>query len=451
MQEWTTLFAPPQRDIEPMTDVMLIQAPLPDRLLPYRKEIVLCPPLGLCYIASNLLANGFDVNVADLAISDPNAEKVELEIRREQPKILGITASTCTYKKALEIARKAKQIDPDTVTVVGGPHVTFEAQEALSHPEIDLVVRNEGEIAMLELCRLYLRGDGSLDRIKGIAYRNEGRMVNNPSRYFVQDLDQLPFPARHLLPLDLYKIPGTLITSRGCPSKCIFCAAEAMSGGRYRVRSSGNVLAEIDEMKTRYNPPFYFVADDTFTVLHDRTKEICAGLKRMQVRWVCESRANFVNRELLREMVDSGCFCIQFGVESGSQVVLNSLRKGITREQVRDAVRWSCELGLRTFCTFMVPHPEDTMATIAETKEFMLELKALGALVIVSATTPFPGTYLWNHANELGVRIVSDDLEDFDLVTPTMVTRKLTLDQVTAAYEDLTSISSDVLGTQPFV
>jgi radical SAM superfamily enzyme YgiQ (UPF0313 family) len=222
MQGWATSRAPPQRDIEAMTDVMLIQAPLPDRLLPYRKEIVLCPPLGLCYIASNLLANGFDVSVVDLAISDPNPEKVEFEIRREQPKILGITASTCTYKKALEIARKAKQIDPDKVTVVGGPHVTFEAQEALAHPEIDLVVRNEGEITMLELCRLYLRGEGSLDRIKGIVYRNEGRVLTNPSRHLVQDLDQLPFPARYLLPLDLYKIPGTLITSRGCPSKCIF-------------------------------------------------------------------------------------------------------------------------------------------------------------------------------------------------------------------------------------
>jgi anaerobic magnesium-protoporphyrin IX monomethyl ester cyclase len=432
-----------------MTNILLIQAPLPERLLPYRKEIVLCPPLGLCYIASNLLAHGFDVNVVDLAICDPNVEKVEFKIRREQPKILGITASTCTYKKALEIARKAKQIDPATITVIGGPHVTFEAQEALAHPEIDLVARNEGEITMLELCRLYLRGEGSLDRIKGISYRNEGRVVNNPSRHLVQDLDQLPFPARGLLPLDRYKIPGTLITSRGCPSKCIFCAAEAMSGGRYRVRSSGNVLAEIDEMKARYNPPFYFVADDTFTVLHDRTREICAGLKRMRVSWICESRANFVNRELLQMMVESGCFCIQFGVESGSQVVLNSLRKGITLDQVRDAVRWSCKLGLRTVCSFMVPHPEDTLETIAETKRFMLDLKALGALVIVSVTTPFPGTYLWNHGNELGVRIVSDDLEDFNLVTPTMVTRKLTLDQVSTAYEDLASISSELPGAQP--
>jgi anaerobic magnesium-protoporphyrin IX monomethyl ester cyclase len=434
-----------------MTDVMLIQPPLPDRLLPYRKEVVLCPPIGLCYIASNLLAHGFDVNVVDLAISDPNPEKVEFEIRREEPKILGITASTSTYKKALEIARKAKQIDPGTVTIVGGPHVTFAAQEALAHPEVDLVVRNEGEITMLELCRLYLRGEGSLDRIRGIVYRNEGRAVNNPSRHLIQDLDQLPFPARHLLPLDLYKIPGTLITSRGCPSKCIFCAAEAMSGGTHRVRSPGNVLAEIDEMKTRYNPPFYFVADDTFTVFHDRTRKICAGLKRMRVRWVCESRANFVNRELLREMADSGCFCIQFGVESGSQVVLDSLRKGITREQVRNAVKRSRELGLLTVCSFMVPHPEDTLETIAETKRFILELKAQGAVVIVSATTPFPGTYLWNHANELGVRIVSDDLEDFNLTTPVMETRQLTIDQVSAAFEDLASISSEVPGMQPFV
>jgi radical SAM superfamily enzyme YgiQ (UPF0313 family) len=434
-----------------MSEVLLIQPPLPDTLLPYRKEIVLCPPIGLCYIAANLLAHGFYVNMVDFALCDPNPGDFELEIRRQQPKILGITASTSTYKKALGIARNAKTIDSRAVTVIGGPHVTFTAREALSHPEIDLVVRNEGEITMLELCRLYLRGEGRLEDIKGITYRSGDRIVSNPSRPLIQDLDQLPFPARHLLPMGLYKIPGTLVTSRGCPSRCIFCAAEAMSGGKYRVRSSGNVLAEIDEMKRRYDPPFYFVADDTFTVFHDRTREICTGLKKMGVRWVCESRANLVNRELLREMVDSGCFGIQFGVESGSQTILHSVRKGITVDQVRKAVKQARELGLLTVCSFMFPHPEDTLETIAETKRFMLELKAEGALVIVSATTPLPGTYLWNHANELGVKIMSDDLEDFDLVTPIMATRELNLDQVSAAYDDLASLTSDAFKMHPFV
>ena len=434
-----------------MSEVLLIQPPLPDTLLPYRKEIVLCPPIGLCYIAANLLAHGFSVNMVDFALCDPNPGDFELEIRRQQPKILGITASTSTYKKALWIARNAKEIDSRAVTVIGGPHVSFTAREALSHPEIDLVVRNEGEITTLELCRLYLRGEGRLEDIKGITYRSGDRIVSNPSRPLIQDLDQLPFPARHLLPMGLYKIPGTLVTSRGCPSRCTFCAAEAMSGGKYRVRSSGNVLAEIDEMKRRYDPPFYFVADDTFTVFHDRTREICTGLKKMGVRWVCESRANLVNRELLREMVDSGCFGIQFGVESGSQTILHSLRKGITVDQVRKAVKQARELGLLTVCSFMFPHPEDTLETIAETKRFMLELKAEGALVIVSATTPLPGTYLWNHANELGVKIMSDDLEDFDLVTPIMATRKLNLDQVSAAYEDLASLTSDAFKMHPFV
>ena len=434
-----------------MTEVLLIQPPVPDRLLPYRKEIVLSPPIGLCYIAANLLAHQFDVKMVDFAVSDPNPEDFELEIRRQQPKILGITASTSTYKKALGIARKAKEIDWGTVTVIGGPHVTFTAQEALAHPEIDLVVRNEGEITMLELCRLYLRGEGRLDGIEGITYRSKDTIVSNPTRPLIRDLDQLPFPARHLLPLDLYKIPGTLITSRGCPSRCIFCAAQAMSGGTYRARSPRNVLAEIDEMKRRYNPSFYFVADDAFTVFHNRTKEICAGLKRIGVRWICESRANFVNRDLLRTMADSGCFAIQFGVESGSQVVLNSIRKGITVDQVRNAAKWARELGLLTVCTFMVPHPEDTLETIAETKRVMLELKSQGVFVHVSTTTPFPGTYLWDHAAELGVRMVSDDLEDYDLATPIMETRHLRIDQVSPVYEDLVLISSQISGDQAFV
>jgi anaerobic magnesium-protoporphyrin IX monomethyl ester cyclase len=433
-----------------MSEVLLMQAPVPDKLVPYRRDIVLCPPIGLCYVASTLLSHGFSVDMVDLAISDPEPEKAELEISRAKPKILGITAQTCTYEKALKIARNAKQIDPEIVTILGGPHVTFTAQETLAHPEIDLVVRNEGEITMLELCRLYLKGEGSLDKTRGISYRNKAGVVNNPGRPLVQDLDKLPFPARHLLPMDLYKIPGTLITSRGCPSQCVFCAARAMSGGTYRTRSPSNVLAEIDEMKKRFNPPFYFIADDTFTVFQDRTREICAGLKKMGLRWFCESRANFVNRDLLKTMADSGCYAIQFGMESGSQIILNSIRKGTTVDQVRNAAKWARELNLLTVCSFMVPHPEDTLETIAETKRVMLELKSQGVFIYVSPTTPFPGTYIWDHATELGVRMVSDNLEDYDLATPVMETRHLNINQVSSAYEDLVSICPDIPEVQPF-
>jgi radical SAM superfamily enzyme YgiQ (UPF0313 family) len=224
-----------------------------------------------------------------------------------------------------------------------------------------------------------------------------------------------------------------------------------MLGGTYRTRSPSNVLAEIDEMKNRFNPPFYFVADDTFTVFHERTREICAGLKKMGVRWLCESRVNFVNRDLLRTMVDSGCFGIQFGVESGSQVILNSIRKGITVDQVRNAAKSARDLGLVTVCSFMVPHPEDTLETIAETKRLMLELKSQGVFIYVSPTTPFPGTYLWDHATELGVRMVSDNLEDYDLATPIMETRHLRIDQVSSVYEDLVSICSEMSEWKPLV
>jgi radical SAM superfamily enzyme YgiQ (UPF0313 family) len=138
-------------------------------------------------------------------------------------------------------------------------------------------------------------------------------------------------------------------------------------------------------------------------------------------------------------------------VESGSQVVLNSIRKGITVDQIRNAAKWARELGLLAVCSFMVTHPEDTLETIAETKRFMLELKAQGVVVIVTMTTPFPGTYLWDHANELGVRMASDDLENFDLVAPVMATHHLTMDQISAAYEDLVSISSEIPGKRAFL
>jgi len=427
-----------------MSDVLLVQPPMPEHLRQYAPEVVVCPPLGLGYLASTLLENGFKVELTDLSVENPDRKGIELEFQTREPKILGITTTTNTYKNALNVAAIAKECNPNVLTILGGPHVTFTEEETLRNQQVDIVVRHEGELTMLELCQRLLRGDQGPKQVAGVSYRKDSAILKNPDRPLIENLDEIPFPARHLMRLDKYLSPGTIITSRGCPSKCIFCAAEAMSGGKYRVRSPANVVAEIEKVADDFSPKFFFIADDTFTVFRDRTREICKLLSNLakKVEWVCESRANFIDKPILQEMAEAGCTAIQFGVESGSEKILNAIKKGINLDQVRRAVRWAVEAKILPVCSFMVPHPEDTWKTVKETKRFMLELKDMGAFIYVSMTTPFPGTNLYTHAKELGVTIITEDTDKYDLTgeSPVIRTRNLSVEAIKAAYNDLVSI-----------
>ncbi|HDN63148.1 MAG TPA: hypothetical protein ENF56_04215, partial [Candidatus Bathyarchaeota archaeon] len=214
-----------------MTDALLVQPPLPKPIGEYSSSIILCPPLGLGYIASNLILEGFEVEIIDMAALNLSLDQFKREVKQKEPKIVGISAETLTYKNALKVAETVKKENPEILTVMGGPHVTFLAEETLRNPQVDVVVRREGEMTMKEIARRLLRENGDLGNVKGITYRREGHIISNPERPLIEDLDSLPFPARELFPLDRYRVPGTLITSRGCPSKCIFCSAGAMYGG----------------------------------------------------------------------------------------------------------------------------------------------------------------------------------------------------------------------------
>jgi len=428
-----------------MAEILLMQPPLPPPMNSYVKDVVLCPPLGLCYIASNISHYlKVNINIVDCAILDMNEQAIRDEIKKNNPNILGISTATYTYKNALKIAEFAKSVNSDITTILGGPHSSVLDSETLQNEQVDIVVRQEGEVTMTELTNLLIFGKGNLSSIQGITYREKGSIRRNPDRPLIQDLDIIPFPVRRLLPLHMYKVPASIITSRGCPSSCIFCGAKALSGGRYRVRSPDNVVEETKQLYSEISPPFLFVADDTFTVFHDRTRQICKRYRELGIRWICEARVNTIERNLIRELAESGCFLIQFGVESGSQTILNSIKKGITVEQVRKAVSWCKEYGVKPVCSFMVPHPEDTWQTIKETEALM---KDQGAHIFVSFTTPFPGTYLYDHVEGLGVEYTTRDTDKFNLATPVIKTRHLSAEDVEKAFDRLTEIS---MQTWPF-
>jgi radical SAM superfamily enzyme YgiQ (UPF0313 family) len=221
-----------------------------------------------------------------------------------------------------------------------------------------------------------------------------------------------------------------------------------LSGGSYRVRSPDNVVEETRQIYSEINPEFLFVADDTFTIFHDRTRRICERYRDLGVRWVCESRVNTIDEDIVEEMANSGCFMIQFGVESGSQTILDSIRKGITIEQVRRAVRFCIKCRVKPVCSFMIPHPNDTMETIQETESLMRELKDLGVQIFVSLTTPFPGTFLYDNTEELGVQYTTRDTDDFSLATPVIRTKYLSLEDIEKAFDRLAEISMQTLPSE---
>ncbi|MEM4246521.1 MAG: radical SAM protein [Candidatus Bathyarchaeia archaeon] len=427
-----------------MSDILLIQPPLPPPMDAYVRDVVLTPPLGLCYLAS-ILRRDYDVSILDAAILNLDGKAILGEIKNRRPKIVGISTTTFTFKNALKIAEETKRLDRGIFTVLGGPHVTFTAEETLKHPQVDVVVRHEGEVTMRQLSDHFLKGEGDISAIKGITYRGEKGVVSAPPQPLIEDLDALPFPSRELTPLHLYRIPASLITSRGCPSQCIFCAAGAMSGQRYRVRSPGNIVKEVEGMIREVKPGFFFIADDTFTIFPKRVKEIGRRFRELGIRWVCEARVNTVTEEIVEELASSGCFAIQFGVESGSQKILNSILKGITVEQVRRAVDWCLKAGIIPVCSFMVPHPEDDWETVKETEDLMNELKGRGAQLYVSLTTPFPGTPLYDRAKELGVELITDDTDDYNLATPVLKTRNLSVEDIEKIFDRLIEISKETI------
>lgn len=434
-----------------MADVVLIN---PTIMPPYMERFDIHPyrdwarnvPLGLLYITAYLVSQGYTVKVIDLIYNRIKKKEFISLLEYEQPKIVGMTVYTEAIHSALEFCSAVKGWSKEVVTVLGGPHVTFLDEETLQDEAVDIVVRGEGELTMAELADYFIRGHGSLSEIQGITYKiydAEGpttggvKVIRNANRPLIQDLDQLLFPLRTALNIEDYPHPQ-IITARGCPSRCVFCAAGAISGGRYRARSADNVIQEIKEIRDTFDVKSLIFVDDTFTALPERTKAICHSLMKSNwnLMWVCESRVDVVTKELLKLMAESGCMGIQFGVESGVQNVLNSIGKHITIEQVEAAVRWASEAEMKLItCSFIIGHHTDTHDTIQQTLEFANSLsEKYGVFPAFSMNTPFPGTRLYNDREKLGIKIHSRDWSTHQLIYSKISTKYLTREDIQRWY-----------------
>lgn len=402
------------------------------------------PPLGILYIASYLRSNGYKVDVKDLSMDKIKKSEFVKLLETINPKIVGLSVASENYASSLQFCEVIKEWNSNIITVLGGPLVTFIDKECCNNKYVDIVVRNEGELTFLELADYFIGNNlrkkpDSLNEIKGITFSNANReLVRTIKRPFIENLDLLPFPARDLINIDDYSVKEAIITSRGCPGACIFCAVSALSGGKYRMRSVDNVLKEIEYLTEVYGFKSIKILDDTFTAVPERTEEFCNKKteKGLEFKWVCESRVDVGSYDLFRKMAESGCYAIQFGVESGSQEVLKSIRKNVTLEQIENSVKWARKAGIeKIVCSFILGHYTDTHDTVQQTISFAEYLhNNYEVNPVFSMNTIYPGTYMFKNYEKLGVKIHATDWSSNLMTSSTISTKYLTKDDIQRYY-----------------
>jgi radical SAM superfamily enzyme YgiQ (UPF0313 family) len=382
---------------------------------PYPLEEIPSPPLGITYVAAAFEAAGCEVRIFDYIVSHYSREKLSEQLADFQPDAVGAGCVTMNFYDAQQIIRDVKSCNSEIVTMMGGPHVSFTAKETLrNYPEIDLIFIGEADDTIIEFAPL-MKQKNKWRNISGIAFRQDDEIVNNGKRDFIMDVDRIPMPARHLLPISRYRAfgyPVSMITGRGCPHSCIFCLGRKMVGSKVRRRNPQLVLDEIEQI---INLGFEHIniADDLFASDTQRVKEICNGIKERNLKftWSAFARVDTVNQEMFDAMAAAGCDSISFGVESGNPEMLKRIKKGIKLEQAQQAVKMCQQAGMLAHASFMVGLPGETKETLSQTAAFA---ESLNILFGYHYLAPFPGTTLCEKVGEYDLEILTKDWAKYD-------------------------------------
>ena len=393
-------------------------------------------PLGTLYVASSLLQAGHDVKFLNGAFMTHDDIMASLSVYT--PDIIGIYSTTFGWNKAVFTASEIRKRLKSVFITVGGPYPVALQEKCLDDsPDIDAVVTGEGEITMVEMIERLEHGK-SLEGVEGIAYRDDTGIKKNPARPLIVDVDSIPFPARELLgdAMDYVPPPATykrrpvavIMTARGCNRRCIFCFQidkERKYGIRYR--SVENVMQEIELCLDQGYREIKFI-DDTLAADYDRAMTIAKEIKRRKLdfTWFTSACVHQVDKPLLQAFKEAGCWAILFGAESGVQRNLNTIRKGITLDQIRNAVRTAQEAGLTVYTPFLFGLPGQTYEDGLKTIEFACELNP--DIANFHALTPFPGTELYDNLDQYGT--MSDELSDFTYQGIAFVPHTMTRDEI---------------------
>lgn len=363
-------------------------------------------PLGIGYLASYMRQNGYEARI----LQPDKDESFDADMARAmgefEPGLMCVSVMTPSYPRAVSICEQLKE-NYACATVMGGHHVSAVGAEVLEQsPATNFAVVGEGEQTLLELAREAASPKPDYSRIDGLVWRDaSGGVTANKSRELIKDLDALPFPARDLVDMSRFKVhsyidfgkrTATMITSRGCPYKCMFCSSFLTMGAKYRYRSVENIVTEIKEIVRDYGIDHIVFEDDTMTLKKDRIRALCEAMIEMPDRpsWYGLSRVDTMSLELAKLMKRAGCRMVNFGIESGSQEILKKIGKRIDLKQAEEAVRACTKAGLRTQCTFIVGFPFDTDETMKLT--YRTATRIGPTVAIFFPMTPYPGTRVYN-------------------------------------------------------
>ena len=386
-------------------------------------ESVVVPPLGLAYLAAVLEKANFDVKILDAFALQLSWNDFEVAVKHERSDLVGISGMSPVIDTTFRAAKICKKYSK--YIVMGGPHVSIFKDEVFNQcPEVDFAIYGEGEIAFLEFIK---RLDENTDfkNVRGLISRDRV----NPPQELIENLDSIPFPARHLLPNSSYKYVlsvkenvTTMFTSRGCTYKCIFCD-KSVFGSKWRSRSPENILDEIEKIIKDIKVDSIIFYDDLFTLKKERVLKFCEEIlkRRIKIDWKCEGRADLVDEEMLSLMKRAGCSMIAYGVESGNEKGLEYLNKKTHLEDIRKAFKLTHKAGIRTMAYFILGIPNETYNDELKTIEFAKELNPTYAQF--SALSPYYGTWIYEEAKRRGWyrEINAQNPVDKDLKKPVVI------------------------------
>lgn len=368
------------------------------------------PPLGLCYLAAVLLEKGHEINILDCAVEKTSISQLKREVQKFMPNLVGVTSTTVSYAAAQKVLHTVKEIDSNITTVLGGPHISAVPLSTMSDCQnVDIGVFGEGEYTFAEIVERLDRNQ-SLVNVEGLLLRYNGRIVQNNRRNSMKSLDDIPFPARHLLKdLRLYshtpfrgaKFTTTMITSRGCPFNCAYCD-QSVFGRSWRYHSPEYVIEEMALLKEKYNVDFISIEDDNFLLSKRRTIDICQGIikQSLNIGWSCLGRANEVDEQVLPLMKKAGCKTIYVGIESGSARILDLINKKLSIEDIKKGVKLINKHGINVTGSFILGVPTETKGDVERTINLALSLPLDG--ISFFTFTPYPNTLLRDLAFQHG-------------------------------------------------
>ena len=392
------------------------------------------PPLGLLSIGAYAEQQGLSVRVFDIHVEHWSIEEFRDAVAQVLPSYVGISLMTATTIAGNRIARIVKQVHPGCTVVVGGVHTEAMPDECLRNSAIDMVVRGDGEKTFA-----HIASGRRVESIAGVSYRRGCEAVHNPPAEVITNLDELPMPAYHLVPMERYypaigayrRLPAiNMLMTRGCPGKCTFCNS---ANTQLRARSADLVVEEIAHLRRTYGIREIQFYDDTFTIVKKNALRFCRLMKqrRLGISWTAFVRTDCFSEEMARALAAGGCHQVMFGVESGDDRIMKNIRKPIDREKTRWAIKTARKAGLEVRAAFMLGNPGETVESMQRTILHALELDP--DLAIFNISTPYPGTQMFDWARRNGL-LNTEDWGDYELSSAVMTLPTVTPRQVNEAY-----------------